>query len=219
MQWEHILGFDAREMWLSPAGDAHRPGGWTEANKEEWLLRDDVDRPLSVDDSVWLSVFKADPELAFPETAPGIVQSLWSNLSGLCEHLSVQWATQWRECSLICVTICDSDVEYSEDLHWKSDLGTISPYTPASEWRLLGYDVADAWLLSGLSNCTHVSEADFQSLRRSFRPQINGYHLFDHCEDARRFRIVSNERCGDHAPFFIYGLYLIATIERGGAPI
>lgn len=204
-----ILGFDAREMWLTPAGDAHRSGGWTEENKKTWLLRDDVDRPLSVDDSVWLSVFHADPQLQLPETSVGIVQNLWSDLKALKTNLDSQWNSLWRRCWLIAVIVYIDDIGCCDHAHWKSELGSAAPSTCAPQWQCLGYDVADAWLLSGLSNCTHISEPDFPSLRTKFRPRINQYHLFDDKEDAMCFRDESNKRCPDHAPFFIYRLHRI----------
>jgi len=211
---EHVLGFDAREMWLSPAGDSHRSGGWTEQAKRVWLLRPDVERPLSVDDSVWLSVFKADPAMQPPPIATGLAQNLWSNLEFLRAALDNQWGGQWRKCWLICITTCDPDVEYQDYAQWGSELDSTVPHTRAPEWRFLGFDIADAWLLSGLTNCTHISEPDFLTLRQDFGGRINRFHLFDDLDDALRFRNVSNTRCKDHAPFFTFGIYLVAQADN-----
>ena len=74
-------------------------------------------------------------------------------------------------------------------------------------WEFLGFDVADEWLLSGLSNCGYGDDAE--PLRREWAGHLNGHHLFDNLDKAIEFEALTDKRVEEHAPFFIYGIYSI----------
>jgi hypothetical protein len=76
-------------------------------------------------------------------------------------------------------------------------------------WRLLGYDVSDGGLLSGLSNCGSTDEEAAEA-RRRWEAHLNAHHLFDALEPAFDFRRASDARVPEHAPFFVFGLWCIA---------
>jgi hypothetical protein len=199
-----VLGYDAREKWMDPPAAGARVGGWDIANKRTWLLRSNVTRPLSVDHLVWASVFDAEPNLPRPTYATGFIQDLWSMLSHLRHWLGDHKVH--KAYSIICITLEPND----EDLNvWEHILERTDPAHVDKSWTFLGYDVADRWLLSGLSNCTHCSEADFIELQSHFGPFINEYHLFDEIRIAEEFRAVSNMRVRDHAPFYVHGIRVI----------
>ncbi len=86
-------------------------------------------------------------------------------------------------------------------------------------WAFLGYDVCDKWLLSGLSNCGYgTNEAEIQLLRDTYASDLNEHHLFDSIELATEFRRLSDERVQEHAPFFVFGIWLINKEESPGHP-
>jgi hypothetical protein len=72
---------------------------------------------------------------------------------------------------------------------------------------LVGYDVCDEMLLSGLMDCGYDSDERVE-LAREFGPKLNRWHLFDSVQDADRFRAISNVRVPEHAPFQVVALYV-----------
>ena len=82
------------------------------------------------------------------------------------------------------------------------------PMTPGvrePSWQLLGYDVADPGI-SGLSNCGYTDEERPAAVAR-WGPLLNEHHLFRRVEDADAFRVYSDARVSEHAPFFVLGLW------------
>jgi hypothetical protein len=78
-----------------------------------------------------------------------------------------------------------------------------SQSTAATEWQLLGYDVADAWQVSGLSNCRYSPE-EKAALAQIWKPRLTGSGLLRTLAWAEEFVAVANERVTEHAPFFVY---------------
>jgi hypothetical protein len=72
--------------------------------------------------------------------------------------------------------------------------------------ELLGYDIADDVMTSGLSNCSY-GDLDKSVLRSTWGPRLNRFHLFDRSDVALRFKRVTEARVPEHAPFFVFGLY------------
>jgi hypothetical protein len=85
----------------------------------------------------------------------------------------------------------------------------MTPPTISDNWRLLGFDVADAGLTSGLSNCGH-KQSEIAGLRASWVADLNEHHLFTDMARALAFRDVTDRRVPEHAPFFVYALSLVA---------
>ena len=88
-----------------------------------------------------------------------------------------------------------------------------SPDRIESSWTLLGLDVADGWLLSGLSNCGY-DPSERASLPLQWGGELNEHHLFDRLTAARAFRDATNVRVPEHAPFFVYGVLRIRAAEE-----
>jgi hypothetical protein len=202
---ELLLGFDAREMWLDPQDY------WPDSRKKMYLLRYDVVRPLSIDTSVWRDVFDADTSLQRPQWMGPI---LWDNLATLQEFMDTIWSERTLPYWIIAVTL-QEDVCANEDLlEWDARASNIVPSLRDPAWALLGYDVCDKWLLSGLSNCGYgTNEAEMQILRDTYASDLNEHHLFDAIEPATAFRMLSDERVQEHAPFFVFGIWLIKKEE------
>jgi hypothetical protein len=200
-----LLGFDAREMWLGPRED--RPEG----DQSCFFLRQDAIKQLSVDIMIWASVFQVDQVLTRPQWT-GPIQSLWNNLQTLQTYL---YQCEAKPYWIIAVTLCSDLCEGEELETWKLRAATIQPALPDEAWDLLGYDVADEWLLSVLTNCgfDKLTE-DVEAIRKKYVPALNAYHLFDALEPATEFRMLSDERVQEHAPFFVFGIWLIK--KEGG---
>lgn len=72
-----------------------------------------------------------------------------------------------------------------------------------AEWYLLGYDVADAWQVSGLTNCGYSPE-EKAALAQTWKPRLTANGLLRTLAWAKEFVAVANGRVTEHAPFFVY---------------
>lgn len=200
---ELLLGFDAREMWLDPQDY------WPDSRKKMYLLRYDVVRPLSTDTAVWRNVFDADTSLQRPQWI-GPMMGLWENLATLQEYMNTAWSARTLPYWIIAVTL-DENVRESDNLLKRyARTSNIIPALRDPAWVFLGYDVSDQWLLSGLSNCGYGTNAsEIQMLRDTYASDLNEHHLFDSIKPAIDFMHLSDERVREHAPFFVFGIWLI----------
>ncbi|MBC7813822.1 MAG: hypothetical protein H7175_21875, partial [Burkholderiales bacterium] len=189
-----------------------------------FLLRQDVERPFSTDTMVWLDVFSAD-KLTVPSWY-GIRQETWADLAEMKQVLDAGWGDDWKPCRVIAITM----LRQHASEHWpifgyipQEDGSQIPfgydhaakhlvPATLDNTWSLLGYDVSDPFLLSGLMNCGYGERLN--PLRERFAQYLNQYHLFNDLEAAFEFRAITNEQVREHAPFYVYGLYLQPS-QRG----
>ena len=191
-QSEIVVGFDVRRD--------HEASGfaWDEGRRFRYLLLDDVRRPLSVDQTVWPS--------CFPEATAGEwrgVLGLWSDFAAMSDAAAREGIDQTASRLVAAVVVPASDEERSEWLTKRLDQTV--PERLGPDWCVLGYDVADQWLTSGLSNCGYVRN-ERAELQTEWARRLNVHHLFDDPEDARLFVKATNQRVPEHAPFFVYGL-------------
>jgi hypothetical protein len=200
---ELLLGFDGRVEGNSDTWDAKR--------REQFLLRTDVVQPFSTDTTVWPSAIDADLR---PRTCIGH-QTLWNDL----EHLQSFSAPLVTEHSwLIAVTVKLANEPKEELDWWKLEVPIATPAELSEAWSLLGYDVSDRWLLSGLSNSGFLTGIDdVNSLRASWSRRLNEHHLFYAPEDAYEFRDLSNLRIAEHSPFFVFGIWTPFNLTRSRA--
>ena len=207
---ELLLGFDAREMWLDFSED------WPEERKRSFLLRRDIVKPLSTDTSVWQSVFDVDYTLQRPQWT-GPIWPLWENLEALENYVSTAWSQRREPYWLIAITLCLAIPSREERAYWNARTeGTL--YTPSvcdPSWPLLGYDVADSYLLSGLTNLSwgNDSKDEVQAIGEKYIPSLNEYHLFTSVEPAAEFIPLAEEGARAHAPFVVLGIWLIKKEE------
>jgi hypothetical protein len=156
---------------------------WTEKRRTSYLLRRDVASVRSVDAQAWMR----PPGLS---RGPG-AEGLWAERPDL---LAAAHAVNHATAILVRITAFPED----------------EPETTAgpafSRSGFIGFDVADYFLVSGLTNCgyRHGEEA---SLAPAWAPLLNQWHLFDRMEDAEAFADVVAQRVPEHAPFYAYGLY------------
>jgi hypothetical protein len=170
-----VVGFDAREMWLDVDSQWTQDTKDLRQKKDELLLRQDVLKPLSVDHYVWHSVFSelTEPRLwhsvarraeyagtewddVFSESRklskPDTYRrgGLWRNLASLQDYLHQSWGSAWKPCYLVAaVELLNDELDGENE---EEGLEPISPDVVDSQWKLLGYDVADYELYSGLFN-------------------------------------------------------------------
>ncbi len=217
----YVLGFDARKLWEERLS--------TPGQKEAFLFRLDLERVLSVDVAIWPSVFPFDSD-ARPHYV-GFFQDLWEELDCLREHIESAKQIRTNPADLIAVTV-HAELFNAEDVaRWERRLKGENPNADvldadvklpladppcvSAAWSLLGYDVCDEWGLSGLSNCGFKpGHEDVQALRDKWRPRLNRFHLFESIDHAVEFKGLSDQRCNEHAPFFVYGLWLIEEVKE-----
>ena len=188
---ELLLGFDGRVWGNSDTWDAKR--------REGFLLRTDVVQPLSTDTTVWPALL--DSSLR-PPACMGY-QTLWNDLECLQSSLVSSASSSFATIAVTLRLINDA----SEADLWRAEVPTTIPALRAETWSLLGYDVSDKWLLSGLSNCGFLPGENAQALKEKWSDKLNDHHLFDTLDSAMEFRAVSDERAVEHSPFFVFGIW------------
>jgi hypothetical protein len=176
---EATIGFDLRSTASDPS--------WTVDQRTRFLLRRDLASVRSVDPVVWVR----PPGLPPAPEAGG----LWPELSDL---FAAAHALDHADAMAMRITALEEDEQPPDGA------GTIGP--AFERYELLGYDVADYDLLSGLTNCGYSPE-EAASLAPVWAPLLNEWHLFGNPGDATAFAAVTAKRVPEHAPFFAYGIY------------
>jgi hypothetical protein len=175
---EATIGFDLRSAVSDPS--------WTVDRRTRFLLRRDVAAVRSVDPLVWVR-----PPGLPPAPQP---EGLWPDLSAL---FAAARALGRADAVAVRITALEEDGT-------PESAGTIGPAFEG--YDLLGWDVADYYLLGGLTNCGYTPE-EAASLAPGWAPLLNKWHLFDNPEDATAFAAVTEKRVPEHAPFYAYGIY------------
>lgn len=171
---------------------------WDENRRAEFLLRPDVALPKSVDSSVW-----EDAVPNWVDAIGGFKVPLthWGDRNAMRAAAGDALQAGAVEAAL---TIFGEEACIPD---WIAT-GFVEPNPlPANEYRLLGYDVADENLLSGLSNCSYT-ESDITRSRKNFAAALNDHGLFSDFAVAQTFATWSDERVEEHAPFFVCGVYV-----------
>src|SRR6266481_6828435 len=168
-----LYGFDARIS--AYAADP----GWSELRREQYLLRPEILRPLSVDPQVWPRAFAV-------EFTEGLARDYWTDLEVL-RHVSNAKGLGEDAVTLVALAV-HGDRNHLSTLFMPSTPPNLDP-----AWQPLGWDVADSGLISGLSNCGYRPE-EADTLRRTFGPKLNDYGLFNDLGAAEVFRALSDKR-------------------------
>ncbi len=199
---EQLVGFDAREAWISYAE------AWPESRRERYLLRTDIDKPLSVDRLVWPSLL--EPNLGARASAPNPL-GLRNAIDDVRRALAESSQRPAGPYMLVAATLAATQLAPVEEEQWVPIFAMVPDGGPSRDWLLLGYDVADLGLTSGLMNSGYSSD-DRAALRARWAPRLNEFHLLTDHEQATEFKTISDRRVPEHAPFFVYGLYRIEQI-------
>jgi hypothetical protein len=185
-----FIGFDARESELDG-----RKAPIPVQVREAFLLRPEVELPYSVDRHVWPSVWSMSDE---PQTDGS---GLWLNLARLQESL----IGHERTAILIGIELLVPNDPPSFGFPYSLIDSTPEPRSVPEGSTYLGFDVADAGFLSGLSNCGY-SEAERAELRPKWQDRINDFGLLKSEQGALEFRELSDVRAPEHAPFWVFRL-------------
>jgi hypothetical protein len=191
------IGFDARDLserWLAR---------WSEEYRNEWLIRTDIAAPYSIDDEVWPSA--CGLRESDPGRVVGFVQDLWEDLSALVDFAREHCAG--GEYCVAAFTVVLERFWSDGGTEWDQILLPTVPSSLGPEWRPRGYDVADRFLLSALTNCVRHGLDDRDEQRVRFAHLLNDVGLFQDAEAANKLRELSNVRVPEHAPFYVFGVY------------
>lgn len=198
-----LLGFDAREMWLNFRKE------WDENRKRQFLIRNDVTRVLSTDSKIWPSIFQLARSFDGTAEVPEY-RSLWENLAELRRVAAGIMRKINRPYSIIAIALMTEICSESEIAEGRKEYPETEPLDVKSQWKFLGYDISDRFFLSGLSNCGYYAEERL-ALQREWEPRINEYHLVSGIDSANKFKIMTAERVKEHAPFYVFGIWLVET--------
>lgn len=194
---------------------------WTPELRDLFLLNPVVEWPLSVDEWMWPSVFfsKISTRKSFAtievddDTQGG---DYWLNL----EEMRAYYAARKPRASgavpigieLYSEKSLDEDIvpyvlepDGIECALW---LNATAPRVVPDGSELLGYDIADASRLSGLTNCGYTEE-DRQALRPAWGSRLNAFGLLRTLDDAIAYRQICDTRVAEHAPFWIYAIWRV----------
>jgi hypothetical protein len=174
----HFLGFDVR---LDPANFAR---GWSAARRTQFLLRDDIDVPISIDPMVWPSKFwqrhvppgigipRHPGTVVVPDGTPGYTSlGLWIDFDELRRFTSgVRVSIEGGV--LIAILAWPGD---GRDIFGPSPATTGSP-PDIADWTTLGFDVADDSFVSGLTNCGYEVD-ERPGLAAAWKAYLNQHGL------------------------------------------
>lgn len=192
---EILIGYDARDISVDFA--------WDTAHRQLFLIKEDVDKTLSIDTKIWKSIFDT-LDIQCPEKM-GYRGKLWADL----EAMETLLKTQTNHEEIRYIKIAASQFLSDEAIR-ESGL-TVLPFHPASiskDWILLGYDIAEETLLSGLMSMAYKADEKLYA-KQEFLAHINSYHLFDNYEIAQKFAQWNASRDKGHGPWYVTGIYAI----------
>jgi hypothetical protein len=208
-----LVGFDVRIVDREILA-----GAWLAERRENFLLRHNAPWVASVDPVVWPSIFsfegEADVSRRFrairvtPQDARQQAFGLWRDLRSMLEVLS----TQPSEGSILSIPVAVSLLSEqipSVEPPWAEVFSEPTiPTAVEDSWRLLGFDVADRFLMSGLSNCAYAP-TEKETLSAVWSMKLSELGLIRNLEDASAFRAATDRRVQEHSPFFVFGLYAL----------
>ena len=195
-----FLGFDLR----------YKSRDWGPERREQYLIKPDVEQPLSVDKAVFPSIFDFDNGAPNRQSRRLVVQprefrlqalGLWGDYDAMSRH-GHDRNTGGENLISIAVAVATFGDPYWGDFVIESSF----PGEDAKRWRFAGCDVADKFLTSGVSNCGLGDE--LHSLRQVWACRINEDGLFSAIEHASNFARFLDSRVAEHAPFFPFGIYV-----------
>lgn len=215
-----IVGFDTRVL-----NAALVAASWTAQRRDRYLIRVDARSPISVDAAVAPSIF------AFGDTAPNAAIGqvripevgwhrtalrIWEDLSQMTSAVrGLVSPFHRRHAIFVAITTPHHTALSSCDVRWQQSIQEpVAPRQLDTDWSLMGYDLADRFFLSGLSNCG-LTSAEYAAIRPTLAPQMNDFALFSRLEDATAFLPSLNQLVPEHAPFYAFGIWRLDKLETG----
>lgn len=190
-------GADVREHPARPDPN------WTQDRRDRYLLRPDVARPLSLDPMVW-------GQARAPAGQAAATPLPWVSVEDVLQR-SKSWAGA-DDSVVIIIGVVAEDPQ--EEAALARSTGTDTELKVQPGWEIVGFDVADG-TFSGLSNCGYDMD-ELSVLRPVWASRLNEHGLFSEIADALSYRRLTDERVPEHAPFYVFGIWIVALDGHGG---
>lgn len=208
------LGYDLR---LKPTGNA--APDWSLRRRQTFLLRPEIAWPLSVDESVWDSLFRPPgykgigvgwPTLTVePRDYPHQILGLWQDIRAMQACAGSQLLKAGIEIRIDLLT----DTPWQTLERWEFLADYPEPMTePEIVWESLGFDISDDLGPSGLSNCGYDEEV--LEWRSRWRSALNEHGLVSRVQDAFVLRAEMDKRVEEHAPFTVFQIWQLPSYAR-----
>lgn len=183
-----LLGFGLRR----PFAEQH--SNWPEERRSQFLIRPEVPIPISVDCGVW-PVFVANPDKTYPLHLWGSVSEILTTFPDTERNLIE---------SPVIIEIAVAATDKPSSAYWEQMFfGRVEVEKDRNldiTRDCLGYDVADHYFVSGLSNCMLPGD-ELTVIRTDWSEAINSWGMFRDLKSAIAFRAVCNDLVPEHAPF------------------
>jgi hypothetical protein len=212
-----LIRFDVRQDRRDYYVDLH----WLRAARRAYLLRPEVDWPLSVDTAVWPSLFYSEVVKSHAQAMSGSVEvpiskddgEYWLDMERMLAHYDSHKNSNTRGIAIAIELLSEASLdddyqsyELSGGIQCAAVLGRTVPSAPPPGSELFGYDVADPGRLSGLCNCAYTPD-EVAQLPKTWASRLNDFGLLTNLDDAVEFRQLTNHRVPEHAPFWIYAIW------------
>jgi hypothetical protein len=194
---------------------------WDPPTRDIYLLRPEIECPLSIDRTVWPSRFRSSQRevLQFgddihldPATANSyfVAFRLWNDLA---EMIAEYRPGKDNDCGVaVSLVLPESYADPSTvatDEWWNAAVSIPThPSSPDANWLLLGYDIANSGFMSAVSNCG-LTEDEREPMRAMWGRYLNDVGLFAEFSSADAFCRDANVRISDDGPFYVFELFLI----------
>lgn len=170
---------------------------WTRERRDCFLINPDTPTPKAVDPNVWESL------LASEEGLGGGLPAIW-HWHDWPAMLDAHARSGLMGPRAAVAAVLYADVD-TPDHMWISGLTVDDVHR---DGVLVGYDVADEYGTSGISNCGFEGW-EAEDARRQFGTYLNEHGLFTDFDAAMRCAEYTSLRVEEHAPFYPYGLYIM----------
>ncbi len=167
---------------------------------------------MSVDSAIWPSIFSShlhgetelDGSIVVERAEPvdNCGDALWTDLEQMKAHAAAQRGNGLVVAIEIFVPP-DADVD---EVPSNRLFLTFNPPILPPQFHLLGFDIAGVSCFSGMSNCGY-DDSERSELLPFWSSRINEHGLITTYDDAVVFRQITEERTGEHGPFFVFALY------------
>lgn len=179
---------------------AHQDSRWPGERRAGFLIRPEIESPISVNPGVW-PVLARNPDENYP-------LHLWGSVSEILAAFPD--AGHCRSDSPAIVEIAAQATDGRSSAYWEGiPFGRVGPEDDSAAYAVdiplesLGYDIANRYLVSGLSNCM-LSPDELAVIRRDWSRAINPWGLFDDSGLATAYAAACDRLIPEHAPFETY---------------
>lgn len=167
-----------------------------------WMQPKRLTRLLSVDATIWPSVFDGLPA-AF-ESASSQPLRLWRDCQQVEEAVR-SFGVPPYDYVMVAIRLFAESSDYLNDT-LKLRLAEPSPDLVAGVWTSMGYEVADGYLQSAVWDMQFELSCDCEEDCRPLQINCNG--LFANIGDATAYKHIVAAGVPSHAPFFVFELFI-----------